>query len=179
MSELIRLPLLFFLQEDLGEVIGLTAVVGFYIAVIVITFIFLWRSFKERHYLNKERLALIERIESLPANAHQLIASLAPAKEHDLRSGIIWLIVGLGVSLTLYTLEDTRSYWPIGLVLIFIGLAYLVSYWVLSRQRRGEDGETEGGSEAPPPRRLASLSPPVLPVSEAPERERIDSSQGG
>jgi len=38
MPGLIRLPLLFFLQVGLGEVIGLTDVVGFYVAVMGITF---------------------------------------------------------------------------------------------------------------------------------------------
>jgi len=172
MAQMTQFPALFFLQIDPE---GILAIGGFYIAVLGIALLFLWRSAKERQFLHKERMALLERVERLPENAHQLLASFAPAKDRDLRAGLIWFIVGVGVSFTLYGLQDSRPYWPGGLIPVFIGLAYLVSFLVLSGRHRRESGETLGGQQASSQPALTERTSPALPVAKLFEEEKLES----
>ncbi|MBI3948930.1 MAG: hypothetical protein HY314_00520 [Acidobacteria bacterium] len=94
MTEATHFPPLLFLQADAEDLTGLIAVAGFYVAVIGIAVFFFLKTTKERQFMHKERMALIERMESLPENAYQILVSFAPAKDRDLRNGLLWLIGG-------------------------------------------------------------------------------------
>lgn len=165
MNEALEFPLLLFLQVEWEDVL---AIVGFFGIVITIAVLIYLNRVKSREFMHKERMALVERAEALPENINQLLAGFTPAPDRDLRVGLIWLISGLGSSLVLYLLADSRPYWPAGLIPVFVGLGYLVSFLVLSRRQRGEGDEAQEGKRAPLRQALSGGTAPALPEGPGP-----------
>ncbi len=123
-------------EAILGEIIGLVSVVGFFFVIgWGLLLLFRGRS-RALELLHEERMALVEKAEATPDAVEQLLAGMQRGTERDLRMGMIWIMVGLGLSLTAYLIEQSRSYWPGGLIPLFVGVAYLISVAIEFRRHR-------------------------------------------
>jgi hypothetical protein len=162
------------LQTDLDDYIGLVAVAGFYVVAAVLAVLFYLSKTRRQELAHKERLALIERVELLPENIRQLVASLAPDPARDLRTGLIWSTMGIGASIVLYAVQETRPYWAFGLIPLFIGVAYLVSFWAIFR-RRGEAADNRGVLAIQSRPSITESVKAALPVGETPEQHEMES----
>jgi len=108
--------------EDWEGILGIIVGAGGGIALLIFVAYFIYRARTQGHeFTHKERMALIEKAGDIPANIEELLLAVTSGPENDLRSGLIWLIIGVGLTLMLYLLEDSRPYWPSGLIVIFVG----------------------------------------------------------
>ena len=111
----------------------------------------------------RERIAAIERgidpgklppLPVLAGSGDDTAAILTPGQSarHRARGllvgGVVTLAVGLGLGLMLYFLPDAsdQGVWAVGLIPFCIGLALLVSSWLM--QRAGDDEDRRSGSTA-------------------------------
>ncbi|MCS6803797.1 MAG: DUF6249 domain-containing protein [Blastocatellia bacterium] len=127
--------------ESLGEQLtGSVAVAGLYLLIGWLMLLLIRRQQQEREFLHKERMAVIERPEAAPNSLSVLLAGLSPPQDQDLRTGLRWSVIGVGIGLALYLMEATREYWPVGLIAAFIGVAHVVSYLMSSARQRAQAG---------------------------------------
>lgn len=113
--------------ESLGEQLTeFVAVAGLYFLIGWLILLMIRRQQQEREFLHKERMAVIERPEAAPNSLSVLLASLSPSHDQDLRTGLRWSVIGVGIGLAFYLMEATREYWPVGLIAAFIGVAHVV-----------------------------------------------------
>ena len=68
-----------------------------------------------------------------------------PIVEHDRRraqglliGGIVTLAVGIGISAFLAVIQDNDRAWAVGLIPIMVGIALLLSAWIVTPKGRGE-----------------------------------------
>jgi hypothetical protein len=120
-------------EDILAVIIGAGGGIG--LCMLISYFIYRART-QGREFTHKERMALLEKAQNIPENIEELLMAITAGPENDLRSGLIWSIIGVGLTLMLYLLEDSRPYWPSGLIVIFVGLAYFVSFALISRRRQ-------------------------------------------
>jgi Domain of unknown function (DUF6249) len=94
------------------------------------------RSIYELHH--KERMAAIEKgmeVPPLPAEFFQDSRRKQPrARSWYLRVGLIWLLVGVAVTVASYTEHHRQTLW--GLVPVAVGLAYLLFYFIDGRDNK-------------------------------------------
>jgi hypothetical protein len=112
----------------------------------------------------RERIAAIERgidpsrlpaIPSLSMGDDFGVVGMTPRQSMLRRSsglmigGLVTLGVGLGLGIMLYLLNDTRdeNVWAVGLIPGFVGIALLLSSWLVRRSADQDDA-----APAPPPR---------------------------
>jgi hypothetical protein len=104
------------------------------------------RDIVEAHH--KERIAAIERGMEIPPLPE---AFFKPLEKNDrprhLLTGMIWLFVGIGVGVFLYTVagDDVAA---IGLIPAGVGLAFLVYYFIEGRNELAEYKARAAASEA-------------------------------
>jgi len=99
------------------------------------------RAFFELHH--KERMAAIEKgmeVPPLPAEFFQDNRRRNRTPGDYLRRGLIWLLVGVAITVALYAQADKDSLW--GLVPAAVGLAYLLFYFIGGRR-----GDSDGPSD--------------------------------
>jgi len=109
----------------LAPILVSAVVFGFTLAIVVAVLYARHRARQMRH--ETIRLAL-EKGQPLPPEL--LEPPLRPAG--DLARGVKLLALGLGISLMLFFME--KRAWPVGLILLLLGLGYLVSHWLTGRQ---------------------------------------------
>ena len=68
-----------------------------------------------------------------------------PVVEHDRRraqglliGGIVTLAVGIGISAFLAIIQEDERAWAVGLIPMMVGIALLLSAWIVSPKGRGE-----------------------------------------
>ena len=115
-----------------GTIAGLTPVLvtavvfGFTLFIVLAVLYAHHRARQLRH--DTIRLAL-EKGQPLPPELLE-----APSRQqNDLARGVKLLALGLGLSLMLFFME--KHAWPVGLILVALGLGYLASHWLTGRQR--------------------------------------------
>jgi hypothetical protein len=97
------------------------------------------REFFELHH--KERMAAIEKgmeVPALPAEFFQDNRRRARTPGDYLRRGLIWLLVGIAITIALFQRAGGNGLW--GLVPAAVGLAYLLFYFIGGR--RGDGAES-------------------------------------
>jgi hypothetical protein len=99
-------------------------------AIVGIVFWFLHRAKELRH--QTIQLAL-EKGQPLPPELLQ--GGATPSRDTDLQKGIKLVFVGLGLSLFFLFMFQNERLWPIGLIVGFVGIGHLVSYWVTGRKQ--------------------------------------------
>ncbi len=112
-------------MSGLASVLVSAVVFGFTLAIVVAVLYARHRARQMRH--ETIRLAL-EKGQPLPP---ELLEPPA-ARASDLARGVKLLALGLGLSLMLFLME--KRAWPVGLILVALGLGYLVSHWLTGRQ---------------------------------------------
>ena len=80
---------------------------------------------------NRTLLAIIERGETVPP---ELLLERKATGDEELKRGVLFLFLGLGVIAFVLSLPDRRL-WGLGLIPLSAGLGYLLT-WVLLRVRR-------------------------------------------
>ena len=107
------------------------------------------RDIVEAHH--KERLAGIERGMDIPPLPEAFFKPLAKNdRPRHLLTGMIWLFVGIGVGVFLYTVagDDVAA---LGLIPAGVGLAFLVYYFVEGRNELAEYKARAAAAEAAGP----------------------------
>jgi hypothetical protein len=124
----------------LNGVISVLAMFGFLTAIILGP---RWLKSRDRRELQQTLRLAMEKGQTLPPEVVEAITTDAkspPSPERDLRGGVIWLAVGLGVAIFgwMVGLEENDAFYPIaGLasIPVLIGVALIVLS-VLGRDRR-------------------------------------------
>jgi hypothetical protein len=117
--------------DVLGALVGLAAVLLIFGSPVMIVVSVL------RHRLNKQRLVndlalrLAEKGQAVPP---ELFTDTVPVKS-DLRRGIIWASVGLGVAV-FGAFDGDNDVIGIGFIPVMIGIGYAIAAWLENRQRR-------------------------------------------
>jgi hypothetical protein len=141
------------IKEYLGIGMGFVALTsGFGLA-----FLAIWSDYRKRRdlidMLHRERMLALEKGLELPEIPGTLVGEPAEAKSGQisptkgLKSGLIWLVTGLGFTLFL-AFEMNRNahgHWQgpnpaLGLIPAGIGVVNLICYWVERRARGGGEG---------------------------------------
>lgn len=125
---------------SINGLVGTLALFGFLTAIIVVP---RWLKSRDRRELQETLRMAMSKDQVLPPEVVEAITTdtrLPPSPERDLRDGVIWLAVGLGVAFFgwMVGFEDDDAVYPlIGLASIpaLIGLA-LIALGVLGLGRR-------------------------------------------
>ena len=122
-------------MEPLVFLIAITITFG--TPVILVTVILYYRMRKTR-LLHETIAKLVEKGQPIPE------ALLSPKaaqqrKPSDLRTGVILIAVGLGLSIFFYALTDRSdaNVWAIGVIPLLIGLGYVVA-WKLEAKKQND-----------------------------------------
>lgn len=113
----------------------------FFAMIAAIVVIPSWLKSQERQKLVETMRIALERGQPMPAELIEAMSSnvrepkLPPSPQRDLRTGIIWVGVSLGLvalGLIVGLEEPDASYWFIGFAAFpgFVGLAYVVLGWL-------------------------------------------------
>ena len=121
------------------------ASIPIFICIMIAAIVIIPRYFQsqERQKMAETLRAAIEKGQPLPTEVVDAISSgvkAPPSPQRDLRTGVIWLGVGVGLAAMGWALnfEDPEATWPmigISAFPLFIGLAFLAMYF-LNRGRR-------------------------------------------
>jgi hypothetical protein len=121
---------------------------GFFAMIAAIVIVPRYFRSLERQKLQETLRAAVERGEPIPPEIVQAMTTV-PAKEvraavraspdNDLRQGIVWLAIGLGIALMGYFIgfdEPDATSWMLGIAAIpsFIGLAFIL-LWFAGRKK--------------------------------------------
>jgi len=68
---------------------------------------------------------LIEKDRDIPK---ELLAKPHNIRRSDLHKGIILIAFGLSISIVIFVLKNHSNFWTIGLIPVFIGIGYLISF---------------------------------------------------
>jgi hypothetical protein len=156
-------------------VVAIVSVV--FLAPVLAIGLILWYRMRKARMLNETMLKLAEKGIVAPADALEALAggkqaaalataaATAPLYEQarqiqrraawsDLRKGVI--TGGIGLGLTLFSMFDDRSPNSVGLVLLFVGIGFVLLWWLEERQIAPSNGVAPGGASGgtpggPPP----------------------------
>jgi hypothetical protein len=119
--------------STVGETVQWLAVIALPVGIVAIVLTFRHRRQKLAHETMR---LMIEKGLPVPT---ELINPPSPAKppKSDLRRGLIWLAIGIGLTILLLKTFEDSGLWALGLIPAFIGVAYLLC-WVngLAQERR-------------------------------------------
>lgn len=105
--------------------------------IILVAMILFYRMRKTR-LLHETIAKLVEKGQPIP-EALLSPKSAQQSKSSDLRTGIILIAVGLGLSIFFYALTDRNdaNVWAIGIIPLMIGVGYVVA-WKLEPEKRND-----------------------------------------
>ena len=134
------------LEADLIPIMGILATFGTPVLIVFFVCYFKYRRRRvnvmlAQEYLNKGLPVPPELLdESFGASGNNLAPSRSSSRcQSDLRRGFQLTFIGLGVTLALALTQSHATTWAWGLIPVIMGLGYLVSGWVESRQRGPDD----------------------------------------
>ena len=110
--------------EVIGKFVPLMPIIvfTFILLILCIPFYFNFKKAKGRQLIISN---LIEKGQEIPKEL------LTPSKKNirsDFHKGVILASLGLSICIVLFVLEIANNYWTIGLIPIFIGIGYLISF---------------------------------------------------
>ena len=95
---------------------------SFFLILISIPFYFNHKKIKERQLIINN---LIEKGKEIPKEL--MVHSAVPSRS-DFHKGLILIALGIAVVIVLLSVKIPNNYWTVGLIPLFIGVAYLVSF---------------------------------------------------
>jgi hypothetical protein len=116
--------------EVLGVLCGLVAVVLIFGSPVLIVMALLRHRLNKQRLVNELALKLAEKGQAIPP---ELFIQPAPRKS-DLRRGIIWSTVGLGVVL-FGIFNGDSDVMGIGFIPVMIGIGFAVAAWLENKQK--------------------------------------------
>lgn len=117
--------------EVLGPLIGLAAVLLIFGSPFLIVMAVLRHRYSRQRMMADLALKLADKGQPVPP---ELFAD-APAVKSDLRRGIIWASVGLGIAV-FGAFDGDNDVIGIGFIPVMIGIGFAVAAWLDNRQRR-------------------------------------------
>jgi len=126
----------------------LSIIMGIGIGMLAIYLRYRKRAELFAHY-HQERMAAIEKGIECPPWPDRLLADedAPPSPRRHLLKGLVWLFIGLGVSVAVYATVDFRHA-LFGLIPIGIGLAHLIYYFVEGRRETEATEQTASARRA-------------------------------
>ena len=94
----------------------------FILFLFVIPFYFNLKKAKTRQQIITK---LIEKDRDIP---NELLAKSPKTKRSDLHKGIVLIAIGLSLCIVIFILRIHSNFWTIGLIPMFLGIAYLISF---------------------------------------------------
>ncbi len=144
---------------DLTPVLVTAVAFGFTLFIVLAV---LYASHRARHLRHETIRLALEKGQPLPPELLE-----PPARPgSDLARGVKLLALGLGLSLMLLLME--KHAWPVGLILVALGLGFVASHWLTGRQGvpggpareiRAWRRPTRSWSRGPSPRTTGAPSP--------------------
>lgn len=108
----------------MGELIGLTAVIFGIGGPILVIYLFLLFANKRLALKTETLIKIVEHGATVEPDMLRVLNEPA-GREADLRKGLIWLAIGIPAVFSLLMLPEGPP-WVLGLIPVFIGLAYLL-----------------------------------------------------
>jgi len=105
---------------------------SFFLILISIPFYFNHKKIKERQLIISN---LIEKGHEIPK---ELLARPSVNYRSDFHKGVILIALGTSIVIVLLSVKIENNYWTIGLIPMFIGIAYLISFKFDKANRRSE-----------------------------------------
>ena len=108
-----------------GEWIGMAAVVG----PIILLGVFFWFRYKGRQDTQQTFRMAIDKGQELTPELIDRLGHPKPAKNRDMRLGVIWLAVAGALAIFGQVVPDEEAntiFWGIAAFPLFIGLAYMI-----------------------------------------------------
>lgn len=119
-------------EAVLGMLIGLVAVLLIFGSPFLIVIAVLRHRMRKQNMVNELALRLAEKGQPVPP---ELFAQAAPPARSDLRRGIIWASVGLGVVI-FGAFDGDADVMGLGFIPVMIGLGFAIAAWLENRQRK-------------------------------------------
>jgi hypothetical protein len=119
------------MEGILGALIGLAAVLLIFGSPFLIVIAVLRHRNNKQRILSDLALRLAEKGQTVPP---ELFVDAPPVRS-DLRRGIIWIAVGLGVAI-FGAFDGDNDVIGIGFIPVMIGIGFAVAAWLDNRQRR-------------------------------------------
>jgi hypothetical protein len=127
--------------STIGETAQWLAALAMPVGIVAIVLTFRYRRQKLTHETMR---LMIEKGLPVPTELVNPPPPVKPPKS-DLRRGLIWLAVGIGLTIFLLKTFEDSGLWALGLIPAFIGVAYLLCWGIgLARERRETGRERSG-----------------------------------
>ena len=97
-------------------------IIIFIVSLFAIPYYFNLKKAKGRQQIISQ---LIEKDREIP---NELLAKPRKARRSDLKKGINLMAFGLSISIVIFFLKIGNNFWTIGLIPVFLGLGYLISF---------------------------------------------------
>ncbi len=132
------------MQEN---IVALVSIVGAFTLAGLFWTLLARGQMRARELLHAERLAAIDKGLLPPlevdfgASGESAVPGASKKKEDEMRAlgmGLFWLLIGLGFILAMNVVYPGSTRWGWGIIVVFLGLAYLVGYW-LARGKAAPD----------------------------------------
>ncbi len=112
-------------EGDYSDFILLIFMGVFILALFVIPYYFSLKKAKARQEII---LTLLEKGKDIPDNLFTNPKKPQKSTATDLRKGIILIAFGLSISIIIFVIRIQGNFWTIGLIPIFIGIGYVISF---------------------------------------------------
>ena len=110
------------LTSEFTATIWSILIVIFFLSLFAIPYYFNIKKAKARQQIIAK---LIEKDRDIPK---ELLAKPQKIRRSDLHKGIILITFGLSISVVIFVLRIQSNFWTIGLIPVFIGIGYLISF---------------------------------------------------
>jgi len=112
-------------EGDYSDYVLLVLIGIFILLLFVIPYYFNTKKAKGRQLII---LNLIEKGKDIPDNLFANPKKPQKSTASDLRRGIILIAFGLSISVVIFVLRIQSNFWTIGLIPVFIGIGYIISF---------------------------------------------------
>jgi hypothetical protein len=136
--------------EEALHIVAVIAACAFPVAIVVLS-LALFFQYRKRKLLHETLRLMIEKGQPIPPeliNEPGMNYSYAPPNRSDLRRGLIWLGIGLALILGDPNFQGSGGFHmgKIGLIPLFIGVAFLIS-WVVEGRGKDKAKSSNGGGQ--------------------------------
>jgi hypothetical protein len=105
----------------------------FFLSITVIVCVIVWGRVRRSRLQHETLRVLVEKGVPIPPELFQ-----APVRRNDLRRGLVWMAIGLGLVLLGLThpFPHSQGAWALGAIPLLVGAAFLIAWKVDARQTK-------------------------------------------